>query len=253
LTAKTAWIVGASSGIGAALAKRLAALGWQVAISARRVERLEALAKENVALVPFPLDSGDRDAAARVAADIVAKFGHIDLAVYSAAEWHKNTIGDYEAARYAAVTRVDFLGAVNVIDPVVRHMRETTGGQIAIVASLAGYYGFPSGGPYGAAKAALIQLAQTMRGELWRDGIDVRLVSPGFVATELTAHNRYDMPFLMSADEAARRIEQGLMRSRRFEIAFPWQMVWAAKAGRLLPYPIFFRAMREMLKRVERR
>jgi NAD(P)-dependent dehydrogenase (short-subunit alcohol dehydrogenase family) len=253
VTGKTAWIVGASSGIGAALAKRLAAKGWRVAISARRVERLDALAQGNPALVPFPLDSGERESAAQVCGEIVEKFGRIDLAVYSAAEWHKNTIGDYDAARYAAVMRVDYLGAVNVVDPVVRHMREKGGGQIAIVASLAGYYGFPSGGPYGAAKAALIQLAETMRSELMRDRIDVRLISPGFVATELTAHNAYPMPFIMSADDAARRIEVGLLRSRHFEIAFPWQTALAAKLGRFLPYPLFFRAMRRMLSRVERR
>ncbi|MEX0627545.1 MAG: SDR family NAD(P)-dependent oxidoreductase [Cucumibacter sp.] len=250
---QVAWVVGASSGIGAAVARRLAAEGFSVAISARRAERLAAMAAEIPGLHPFPLDAGDREAAAETCRRIISELGGLDLAVFSAAEWHQNTIADYDAARYAAVTRVDYLGAVNMIDPAVTHMKQVGGGQIAIVSSIAGYYGFPSGGPYGPSKAALIQLAQMMRTELAPLRIDVRLVSPGFVDTELTQRNAYPMPFTLPAEEAGRRIVDGLLRSKRFEIAFPWPMVLAAKIGRMLPYPLFFLAMKRMLKTVTRK
>jgi NAD(P)-dependent dehydrogenase (short-subunit alcohol dehydrogenase family) len=244
---KVAWIVGASSGIGAELARQIAAEGYIVAISARRAERLRAMARTHPALHPYPLDIGDAEAAAAACARILADLGRLDLAIFSAAEWHENRIADYDPARYAAVTRVDYLGAVNMMSPAAEHMKHAGGGQIAVVSSIAGYFGMPSGGPYGPAKAALIQLTQMMHTELAPFGIDVRLVSPGFVETELTARNRYPMPMMMPVEAAGRRIVDGLLRSKRFEIAFPLRAVLGVKLVRLLPYPLMFLAMRRVL------
>lgn len=250
---KVAWIVGASSGIGAELARQLPAEGFEVAISARRADRLATLAEAHSALHPYPLDISDAAATTAVCDRLVADLGRLDLAVFSVAEWHQNRIADYDPARYAAVTRADYLGAVNMVAPAAEHMKRAGGGQIALIASIAGYFGMPSGGPYGPAKAALIQLAQMMHTELARYGIDVRLVSPGFVETELTDRNRYPMPMIMPVEKAGRRILGGLLRSKRFEIAFPRRAVMAVKFARLLPYPLLFFIMRRVLGIVRER
>ncbi len=250
---KVAWIVGASSGIGAELARQLTVEGFEVAISARRAERLRAMAEAMPSLHPYPLDVGDAAAAEAVCARVIEELGRLDLVVFSAAEWHRNRIADYDPARYAAVTRVDYLGAVNMIAPAAEHMKRAGGGQIAVVSSIAGYFGMPSGGPYGPAKAALIQLTQMMHTELRAFGIDVRLVSPGFVETELTARNRYPMPMMMPVDKAGKRILDGLLRSKRFEIGFPLRAVAGVKLARMAPYPLLFFAMRRVLKVVRGR
>lgn len=244
---KVAWIVGASSGIGAELARRLADAGFAVAISARREERLKALAEDYPGLHPYPLDAGDAAATARTCKKIVADLGRLDLAVFAAADWHPNQIADYDAERYRSVTRVNYLGAVNMIDPAVEHMKQAGGGEIALIASVAGYFGIPGGGAYGPAKAALIQLAQMMRTELKPFGIAVRLINPGFVDTELTQRNDFPMPFMIGVEDAGRRIVDGLLRSSRFEIAFPLRFVIVMKLGRMLPYPVFFWIMKRIL------
>ncbi|WP_404404315.1 SDR family NAD(P)-dependent oxidoreductase [Pelagibacterium halotolerans] len=244
--AKIAWILGGGTGIGAALAKELIDRGWTVAISGRRMEPLRDLAHSYGAR-PYPLDVTDAAAAATVTRQIVADLGRIDLMVFSVATKAVTKTAVYDHATFEMVIDTNLLGAMRVIDPVVTQMRAQGGGEIAIVASVAGYFGLPRSAAYSAGKAALIALAQTMKTELARDDIAVRLISPGFVRTEFTARNAFPMPFLMEADEAGRRIADGLLHSRRFEIAFPLRFVLTLKLVRMLPYPIFFALMRRLL------
>ncbi|WP_196258482.1 SDR family NAD(P)-dependent oxidoreductase [Pelagibacterium limicola] len=245
MTGRVAWIVGGGTGIGAETAKGLVARGWTVAVSGRRSAPLAALHRSHGAH-PFPLDVADREAVSATVEGIIAELGRIDLMIFSVARKETVSPGTYDYDAYARIIDTNLLGAMRVIDPVVAQMRRQGGGEIVLVASVAGYFGLPRSAAYSSGKAAMIALAETMRTELAPDGISVRVVCPGFVKTDFTARNNFPMPFLIEADDAGRRIVSGLLDSKRFEIAFPRRFVLILKAIRMLPYPLFFRIMRKL-------
>jgi NAD(P)-dependent dehydrogenase (short-subunit alcohol dehydrogenase family) len=242
-----AWIIGGGSGIGAAVTKQLADKGWTVAISGRRVEKLEAVAGGNESIRPYPLDVTDGAAVEETVAKIAAELGRIDLFLFGAAAWEPMKVGDYDFEQFRAVVDTNYLGFLRAANPVIGVMRRQGGGHLAVIASVAGYFGLPRSAAYSSTKAGLINLLETMRTELAGDGIKVRMIAPGFVKSELTAKNDFPMPFLMETDDAAKRIVEGLTESDRFEIAFPKRMVWLMKTIRWLPYPMFFAAMKRLL------
>lgn len=235
-----AWIIGGGSGIGAAMAKLLAARGWTVAISGRRIERLNEVAAGSANMRPYPLDVTDSAAIEATVAQIATELGRIDLFIFGAAAWQPMDLGDYDFGKFSTIVDTNLLGFVRIANPLVRQMEQQGGGQIAVIASVAGYFGLPRAAAYNATKGALINLLQTMRTELRPKGIDVRMVAPGFFKSELTAKNDFPMPFLLETDDAAQRAVDGLLNSRRFEIAFPRRLAWPMKLLRMLPYPIFF-------------
>lgn len=237
---KTAWIIGGGSGIGAEVARQLADKGWRVAISGRRLDKLEAVAANRPGIAPYPLDVTDSRAVADAVTRIAADFGRIDLAVFGAAAWQPLAVGDYDYDRFAKVIDTNLLGVIRLANPLIAQLEKQGGGQFAVIASVAGYFGLPRASAYNASKAALINLCETMRTELAPKNIVVRMIAPGFVKSELTDKNDFPMPFLMETEEAGRRIVEGLTQSTRFEIAFPRRMVWIMKTMRWLPYPIFF-------------
>lgn len=235
-----AWIIGGGSGIGAAMARLLVARGWTVAITGRRIERLEAVAADSARIVPYPLDVTDSAAIETTIARIVADLGRIDLFIFGAAAWQPMRLGDYDFGKFSTIVDTNLMGFVRLANPLVRQMEKQGGGQIAVIASVAGYFGLPRAAAYNSTKGALINLLQTMHTELKPRGIAVRMIAPGFFKSELTAKNDFPMPFLMETDDAARRAIDGLLNSRRFEIAFPRRLAWPMKLLRMLPYPIFF-------------
>jgi NAD(P)-dependent dehydrogenase (short-subunit alcohol dehydrogenase family) len=244
---KVAWIIGGGSGIGAAVARMLADEGWTVAISGRRRERLAEVVLGRPRVHPYPLDVTDEAAIAATVAAIAQAFGRIDLTVFSAVATQPTRIGEYDVAKYRAAFDTNLFAFIGVAQHLILQLEEQGGGRIAAITSLAGYFGLPSSGAYAASKAALMILLETMRTELAPRRIIVQMVAPGFVKSELTDRNKYPMPLLMETDAAARRVVDGLTRSDRFEIAFPWQMVWAVKTMRWLPYPLFFWIAARML------
>jgi NAD(P)-dependent dehydrogenase (short-subunit alcohol dehydrogenase family) len=238
-----AWITGASSGIGRALALRLARAGVTVAASARSAEALADLARAEPRIKPYPLDVTDAAASAANVARIEAELGAIDLAILNAGIGKRASARRFDPAQVAATFGVNVLGATNPLGVLLPAMVARGRGHVAFVASVAGYRGLPGGaGGYGPSKAALINLAEALHPDLARYGVAVSVINPGYVETPMTAGNT-SMPFVVPADEAARRIIAGLSR-RRFEIAFPWPMVLGLKAGRLLPYPVYFALLR---------
>ncbi|SFV34778.1 Short-chain dehydrogenase [Devosia crocina] len=244
---KVAWIIGGGSGIGAAVARRLAAEGFVVAISGRRADKLDTVAREHADIRPYVLDVTDRLATERVAAQVVSDLGRIDVFLFGAAAWQPMPAGDYDFDKFNVIVDTNYLGLVRLASPVIAQMRRQGGGDFAVISSVAGYFGLPRSGAYSSTKAGLISLLETMRTELAGDGIKVRMIAPGFVVSELTDRNEFPMPFLMATDDAARRIVEGLLRSQRFEIAFPKRMVWLMKTIRWLPYPVFFALMKRVL------
>jgi len=183
---KTAWVTGASTGIGRELALKLAADGLRVAVSARSSEKLEELARTQANILSFPLDVTARADVATVHQRIVEAIGPIDLAILNAGVWHPMNAAEYDATRVAQSMSVNYIGIANALEPLIPTMIAAGKGQIALVASVAGYRGLPKAAAYAPSKAAVISLAEVLRLELPRHGIIVSLVNPGFVKTPLT-------------------------------------------------------------------
>jgi len=239
---KTAWITGASSGIGRALALALAREGVVVAASARSREALEALAAEagNGRILPTPLDVADRAAVTAAAEAAVRVFrGPPDLAVLNAGTYLPMSADAFDAARFRTQVEVNLMGTVHMLEALLPAYLAAKKGHIAIVSSVAGYRGLPTGAAYGATKAALNNLAESLKYDLDRAGVKLQLVNPGFVKTPLTGKNDFKMPFLMPVEDAVARMIAGL-RSSRFEITFPRRFTWQLKLLRLLPYRLYF-------------
>jgi short-subunit dehydrogenase len=242
-----AWITGASSGIGRALALALARRGVKVAASARSAERLAEIASLNPGIAPLPLDVTDAEAMARAVRSIEGTMGPIDLAVLNAGLWEPMSVRSFSAAKAQSSMAVNYFGLVNGLEALLPGMLARGRGHIALMASVAGYRGMsPLTAAYAPSKAAAINLAEGLRNELAARGIEMSVINPGYVDTPMTGTNRFPMPFLISADDAAERIVRGLEKGR-FEIAFPWQMAAMMKLGRLMPYRLYFWYARTVL------
>jgi NAD(P)-dependent dehydrogenase (short-subunit alcohol dehydrogenase family) len=231
LTGKVAWVVGGSSGIGAAVARELLGRGATVAISARREDQLKEVSAGDMLVVPADVtDAASLAAAARVC----EKLGPIDLAVLSAGYWKQMDPGDWDTEVFDQHIRTNLTGMSNSIAAVLPGMLRRHHGVIAGIASVAGYRGLAGAEAYGATKAAQINLLESLRVHVARTGVRVTTICPGFVRTDLTAGNPFPMPFIIEADQAARSICDGLERESA-EIVFPARMALLMKAARLVP------------------
>lgn len=230
------WVTGASAGIGAALARELVDRGAVVAISARREGELEKVADGQMAMVP--VDVTDDDAVAAAAESVRGTIGEIDVAVFNAGTWRQTDVRHWDAAAFRTQVEVNLLGVNAGIAAVLPRMLERGSGTIVIMASVAGYRGIPGGEGYGATKAALINLAESLRADLAPAGITVQWISPGFVTTDLTAENRFPMPFMIEPDAAAKAIADGI-ESGRAEIVFPLPMAIGMKLLNLVPHGLW--------------
>jgi NAD(P)-dependent dehydrogenase (short-subunit alcohol dehydrogenase family) len=239
VTGRLAWITGASTGIGRALALRLARDGWRVAASSRGVEALKGLEGESNAIRAFPLDVTDAAAAAGVVAEIEHTLGPIDLAVVNAGTHAPTPADTFDAAVVRRLIEVNLVGAANTLAATMPGMIGRKSGHIAVVASVAGYRGLPRAAAYSATKAGLIALAEGLKFDLDRAGVKIQVINPGFVRTPLTDRNDFPMPFLMEVDDAVERIMRGLA-GNAFEIAFPRRFVWILKLLGLLPDRLYF-------------
>lgn len=244
------WITGASSGLGAALARRMARAGGSIALSARSGARLKEMARE-AGLAAFPLDIRDAEATREAVSRIETTLGPIRQAVLNAGTHQPVDPRRLNPEDFRKLVEVNLMGTVNCLAAVLPGMIARRRGRIAIVASVAGYRGLPTAAAYGMTKAGLINMAETLRIELEPAGIVVQIVNPGFVRTPLTARNPFPMPFLMEPEDAAEAFFRGL-QSDRFEIAFPRRMVWIMKLLRCLPAPLAFAVTRRLLPRERR-
>jgi NAD(P)-dependent dehydrogenase (short-subunit alcohol dehydrogenase family) len=240
---QTAWITGAGSGIGRSLALDLARAGVKVAASARSEHTLASLAEHHIAVDFYRLDVTDRAEVARAVADIESALGPIDLAILNAGTWRPLSSQKFDAAAVREALETNYMGVVHCLEALLPRMIARGKGHIAIVGSVAGYRGMPRGGGYAPTKAALINLAESLYADVSRFGIKITVINPGFVDTPMTRRNAFPMPFLVSAEDASARILQGL-RKGKFEIAFPWPLVWSLKFARILPYSVYFWTLR---------
>jgi NADP-dependent 3-hydroxy acid dehydrogenase YdfG len=240
------WIIGASTGIGAALADRLAGLGARVAISARRPGPLEEMilrfpAGKGLAL---PLDITDAPALEKATAAIVKKWGGVDLVVFMAGEYKAMRAWELSVPVARTMVEVNIMGYLNGLAALIPQFLKQKAGAIALVSSVAGYRGLPKSLIYGPTKAAVINLAETLYLDLNPKGIGVCVINPGFVKTPMTAQNDFEMPGLIDAPEAADEIVKGL-EAGEFEIHFPKGFTRKLKLMRLLPYSAYFNLIRK--------
>jgi NAD(P)-dependent dehydrogenase (short-subunit alcohol dehydrogenase family) len=229
---RVAWVVGGSSGIGAAVARELVTRGAIVAISARRQDQLDKVADGD--MLVLPADVTDAGALATAADRVRRQLGPIDLAVLAAGYWKQMDPRAWDTDVFDRHIQVNLNGMSNSIAAILPEMLRRRSGVIAGISSVAGYRGLAGAEAYGATKAAQINLLESLRVHTARTGVRVTTVCPGFVRTELTAGNRFPMPFMIEADEAARYICDGLERDRT-EIVFPARMALLMKASRLVP------------------
>ena len=246
---KVAWVTGAGKGIGRSLALRLAADGWTVVASARTEKDLVSLEQTAPGgrVIAFPLDVTDVARADVTVAVIENRLGPLDLAILNAGTHEPTPAAGFSALAARRLIDTNLTGTVNCLAPVMARFMERRAGQIAVVASLAGYRGLPTAAAYGASKAGLINLCEALRPELDAAGVDLRLINLGFVRTPLTDRNEFPMPFLIDVDEAVDAIMHGLA-CRTFEIAFPRRFALIMKLLRLLPDRLFFTVTRRMIR-----
>ncbi len=242
-----AWITGASSGIGWELSLLLARKGWTVAASARSADKLQELAALSADLKgeirAFPVDTTDAEAVSDTVGAIENALGPVALAVLNAGIYIGINAENPRFEDYQKTFRVNLEGTAACISALNPRMAERRCGQIAIVSSATGFGGMPTASAYGATKAGLLNMAECLNIELWRYGVHVQCVTPGFVETPAQDDNAFPKPMMVSAKTAAKRIAAGL-KSRRFEITFPRGFTWVLKAIYALPYAWRIRIVR---------
>ncbi len=246
---KLAWITGASGAIGGELAKRLAAGGVTIAATARPSARLDALARSDAKIKPYPADVLDAPTLKACAARIEAELGPIDLALFGAGMYVPFDIRNIDTEGFRDTMALNVDGVINAVAAVLPSMLARKSGHIAIMGSLFGYSGWPETGSYGASKAAVINLAESLKIELEPEGIDVTIINPGFVDTPLNAS--YDAKkklYVMSKERCARKILEKLP-AKPYEIAFPPQVSGFLKTVRGLPKAVSFPLIRWFHKR----
>jgi len=246
------WLTGASSGIGEALVAPLVQSGARLALTARRQDRLEEIARitrrPDRDLLVVVADVTDRDAVHRAVRAIEEQLGGIDLAIFNAGIGRSIRVESFNAADFVEVIHTNLLGPLYGLEAVLPGMLARGSGHIAAVASLAGYLAAPSLAGYGTSKAALIHAFESLRFDLAPHGIGVTLINPGFVRTHMTTSTAVWRPGLMDADRAAAIIVRGLALGRK-EIYFPAWLTWTLRALRLLPAPLFDRLVAVAVKR----
>ena len=245
---KTIWITGGSTGIGRALAIKFASKGWNVAVSARRVELLDELSNSYENISAFPLDVTDKSKCKEVFNEIKTRFESIDICFFSTGTWNPKKEKDIDVEQMEEVFKVNFFGTVNSIKAIEEYFRNKKSGIITIVSSIAGYRGLPNSTGYGPSKSALNNLAESLYFDFKRYNVRVCLVSPGFIKTPMTDKNDFKMPFLKTPEYAANQIYNGLINKNIFEIHFPKALTIILKLLSFLPSKVYFSLIGKMTK-----
>lgn len=237
------WITGGSSGIGLALAQEQARRGYRVAISARNYDHFHAASRDNPDLgnniFAYACDVTNEENVAQTLAKIVRELGPVALAVFNAGNYIPLNGDALNADAFRKTFDVNFHGVINGLVPVVAHMNANGRGQIAITGSVTSYGGLPTAAAYGASKAALNSMAQSLKFDLDRMNIRIQVCNPGFVVSELTKKNDFAMPGLMETGVAAKRYADGLAHGG-FEIRYPRRLAWPLRLVSMLPNWLYF-------------
>ncbi|MCT4655049.1 MAG: SDR family NAD(P)-dependent oxidoreductase [Cohaesibacter sp.] len=242
---KHVWIIGASSGIGLALAKAYSKAGWSITGSSRNSEVLADLSSHHSSISRLILDVNDENCFQHAIEQFRQSNAIPDLVIYCAATYLPGglTVLTRNDARHHMET--NYLGTIGLIEAITPEFSRRGFGHLAIVASLSGYCGLPNAALYGPTKAALINLCETIKPDYEELGLQLSLINPGFVKTPMTDKNTFSMPFLLTSEEAARAIFKGLSKTS-FEISFPWQLSMLLKLLQKVPYVLYFMITKRM-------
>ncbi len=242
------WLVGASSGIGEALAKQLLKRGAVVALSARRKAPLESLLQDqkNRDHVVAEMDATVHEQVLAAHSKILAKWPHIDVMIWLAGTYQAMRADEIDINIIQDTINANLTSAYNGLDVALPSMLKQKSGAIALVSSVAGFRGLPKALVYGPTKAAMINLAEVLYNDLKPHGISVFLINPGFVETPLTAQNDFKMPALITSDQAALEILKGFAMGQ-FEMHFPKRFTGILKLLRLLPYRLYFALIKKLV------
>lgn len=237
---KTYWLVGASEGLGRSLALKLAGAGARLCLSARCEDRLQELAEElGGDTVAPPLDARDAESVA-AAFDTLPR---LDGVIYNAGVYEPTSAQEWDANTVEAMCDINFTGAARVMGKAVPALVEQGGGHIVIVGSLAAFGGLPGAIGYAASKAGAASLAESIRVDLPAPAFNVQLMNPGFIKTRLTDKNDFEMPHLMTPDEAAEYVFKA-MQGTRFRTSFPPAFAWRFRLAGLFPDWLYFRVVK---------
>lgn len=243
---KHIWIIGASTGIGAALARTLSKSGATLALSARSGDRLSDLNKElGGKHSVLTLDVSNVETLQEAAQNLQENWPRIDSVIFMAAIYAPTRLDKLDIKQAHKIVGVNLNGAFNTVHAVLPALLEQKQGQLILCASVAGYRGLPGGQPYSATKAAVLNLAESLRAEQSANGLDIKVINPGFVETPMTDKNEFDMPMMITANKAAEAITKG-MKKKAFEIHFPKKFTFIMKFLRILPAWIYFRIANKM-------
>lgn len=234
---KRYWLVGASEGLGLALAQKLSSAGAELILSARNAEALQKAA----ATLPgpatvLPLDVSSSESVQAAAAHLP----EIDGMVFLAGVYWPMRAKDWDAQQAEAMADINFTGLVRVLGVALPPMTARNRGHIVITGSLSGFRGLPGAIGYAAAKAGTMVLAESLYADLRKTGVTVQLANPGFIRTRLTAKNDFTMPFIMEP-EAAADIMFRHMKGGGFKISFPTVFSWLFRGGNFLPDWLYYR------------
>ena len=243
---KSVWLIGASSGIGLALAKALHARGARVVVSARQLPLLQEFVSAHPKATAHALDVNDLEQMHEVAQQIKTYQG-LDMVVYCAGYYKAQRAHHFRVDEMRRHNAVNYLGAVNMLDAVLPVLQNQGHGHVSLISSVAGFRGLPNSLAYGPTKAALTHLAEVLYLDLKPQGIDVSVIHPGFVQTPLTAHNDFEMPAIITPEQAAKDILQGWDKGE-FEIHFPKRFTRWLKLIRLLPDAWYFALIHKATK-----
>lgn len=233
---KTWWLVGASEGLGRAMALGMHAKGASLILSARAPDRLEALAAELGGATIASLDATDPTSVAEAAATLPP----FDGVIYNAGYYEPMTAQNWDAKAVSAMTAVNYSGACHILGHAVPALLAKGAGRIVLIGSLSGFRGLPGAIGYGASKAALMHLAENLRVDLRDTGVTVQRINPGFIKTRLTDKNDFDMIQVMTPEDAAARTLRAI-ESGRFSTSFPAPFAWVFTLGQHLPISWFHR------------
>lgn len=237
---KRYWLVGASEGLGRALAQRMSRSGAELVVSARSTGRLEEL----VAALPGPARAVTVDVSDRASVEAAAaEAGEIDGMVYLAGVYWPMKAQEWNAEQAEAMADINFTGCIRAVGAVLPGMVARGRGHIVLTGSLSGFRGLPGAIGYGASKAAVMSLAETMHADLRGSGIEVQLANPGFIRTRLTDKNEFRMPFLMTPEQAAEAMF-GLMDGHAFKKNFPYAFGALFRLSQFLPDWAYYRLFR---------
>lgn len=236
LSGRRYWLVGASEGLGRALAQALDDEGVSLVLSARNEKRLAELAGELSDAEPLPLDVTDPQSVSNAA----EQAANVDGLIYCAGAYEPMAATEWNPEAAELMGEVNFMGGMRVLGHIVPAFVKRNAGHIMLIGSLSGFRGLPGAIGYGASKAGLMHLAENLRIDLRDTAIEVQRANPGFIRTRLTSKNEFTMPQIMEPEDAAARVVKA-MKSGRFSTSFPAPFSWLFTVGQHLPLGLFHR------------